>query len=969
VTTADTLLDAGVSEREAEVLALVGDHLTNAEISARLYISVRTVESHVSSLLRKLGVGDRRALADVAADRAGAATDRHAPASSLPTAAPERPAAVLPSPLTSFVGRAAERAALAEAVQQHRLVTAVGPGGVGKTRLALAVVADVADRFADGVWYVDLVPVTDPAMIASGVAAALGAGEQSGRSIEDTVIARLTGARALLVLDNAEHLVDGLVVFVERLLRACPQLAVLATSRARLLVPFEWTFPVGGLSVGAASTTDAPDAPDEPGEPGDAVALFVERAAAVGGAPPGSGERRRIAALCRALDGMALAIELAAARLPTLGLDGLEAGLSDQLQLLAGSQRLDDRHRSLRTMLDWSCALLDEADRAVLWRVSLFASPFTADAAAALLAPDGDADPDPRHDRSVAATLARLADQSLLVVVPGPGGTRYRMLETIRQYGTAQLAATGDETAAQAAHARWCLAAASELLDDPATGSGAWRVTFDALADDLRAALRWAENRPDQRTAAHRLALSLADLAFARGLIGEAQRRYAQAADLTDDEAGAATALRLAAGAAMERHVGNDAMDLFRRAADLEVRLGRPGAAARDLAQVAMMLRRAPGLIAEMPPEDEVGKLLDEAWRLAIRDADFDPLLLIAESFNGVEVDPLTFDLANRGVELSRRTGDPAAESAALDQVTAVHLATGHIDEAAASARRRLEVLDPLPHSAALGMEVTDAYQMATETALGAGDVAAALRYADQVHALPAYREEPHLGTSRLLTVEALIGHWDRVLELSVRFREGWERAGRIVAGNLAPGALAVGMVHTLRGDEAKRAEWDEIVTVLRRSYTEEARSRSVFNPVFDAIVHLHLGRPATALARLDLDPGNLREWFNGLWTHWYAALRAEASVLDGHPDAEARLARARWMTAGNPVASAMVERAEALARGDLDRLPAVAAALDTAGCVYQSARTLALAGGEPGRRGEAALAALGALPMVSPTR
>ena len=171
----------GVSAREAEVLAALGEHLTNAEIAARLFISVRTVESHVSSLLRKLQVNDRRALA------AAAATLR--PAESGPPAV----ALPLPSPLTSFVGRAAERAALAEALGTHRLVTAVGPGGVGKTRLALSVVTEVAGRYADGAWYVDLVPVTDPAMVAPAIAAALGLGERQGRSTEDTV-ARLAGA-------------------------------------------------------------------------------------------------------------------------------------------------------------------------------------------------------------------------------------------------------------------------------------------------------------------------------------------------------------------------------------------------------------------------------------------------------------------------------------------------------------------------------------------------------------------------------------------------------------------------------------------------------------------------------------------------------------------------------------------------------------------------------------------------------
>ncbi|HEY3872203.1 MAG TPA: hypothetical protein VGM10_27830 [Actinocrinis sp.] len=269
--------------------------------------------------------------------------------------------------------------------------------GVGKTRLAWKVASDVADRFADGVWYVDLVPVTDGQMIVSAIVDALGLGERQGRSGVDNLLGWLAEHETLLVLDNCEHLLDGVVVLLERLLAGSPRLAVLATSRARLLVPFETVFSVPGMSAEA-----------EDGGPGDAVELFRLRAVAGGSRLTGD-QNSRIAAVCRGLDGMALAIELAAARFPSLGLDGLEAGLADRLRLLAGGPRIDDRHRSLRSTLDWSYALLDETDRAVLRRVSVFAGPFTASAAAVLLAgwppvPAG----------AVPAALAALADQSLL---------------------------------------------------------------------------------------------------------------------------------------------------------------------------------------------------------------------------------------------------------------------------------------------------------------------------------------------------------------------------------------------------------------------------------------------------------------------------------------------------------------------------------------------------------------------------
>ena len=239
----------GVSAREAEVLAALGEHLTNAEIAARLFISVRTVESHVSSLLRKLQVSDRRALAAAAAN---------------PRPAPSAVALPLPSPLTSFVGREAERAELAAAIAAHLLVTAVGPGGVGKTRLALSVVTEVAGRYADGAWYTDLVPVTDPAMAGPAIAAALGLGERQGRSSEDTVL-RLAqhGVQPPLAGLRAEPEPD---LLVQRPRRADHRGQAVAGSSHRVQVLLE---PVTGhrlhqqqRAVRRQGLADAPGRPD-----------------------------------------------------------------------------------------------------------------------------------------------------------------------------------------------------------------------------------------------------------------------------------------------------------------------------------------------------------------------------------------------------------------------------------------------------------------------------------------------------------------------------------------------------------------------------------------------------------------------------------------------------------------------------------------------------------------------------------
>jgi predicted ATPase/DNA-binding CsgD family transcriptional regulator len=929
-------LAAGVSVREAEVLAGIAAHLTNAEIAARLFISVRTVESHVSSLLRKTGAADRRALAGLAAGKV------------LPAAT--RPAS-LPVPLTPFVGRAAELTELTGALAEHRLVTAVGTGGIGKTRLALAVAAEVTDRFADGVWYVDLVPVTDSEMVAPVLAQALGLGEQHGRSAEDTVLGWLGGRTTLLVLDNCEHLMDGVVVLVERLLAACPGVKVLATSRARLLVPYERVFSVPGLTVSK--------------DGGDAVELFLGRVTATGGpaVPAGTADHHRVAGICRGLDGVALAIELAAARLPALGLDGLEDGLADRLRLLAGGRRLDDRHRSLRSTVDWSFALLTEAERAILRRVSVFATPFTAEAASALVTgwPPADA-------AETAAGLAALTDHSLLIAAASPGGTRYRALETIRQYGAERLDDAGELTQTQVSHLGWCLVEARALDEELVLDRPEGRAAFDRLAGELRAALDWASTRPDQRAGGHQLAVRLAELCFARGLPGEAQRRYEQAASLAADDQQAAWAFHHAASAAEARHFGNDAIRLLRAGADAALAAGDRPRAAYDLAKIAELIARAPGLMSQAQSLDLAERAIAEASALASDDPAAQARVLVAQAFLLREQHPGTAELIERAIVLAQKAADPLAESAALDLVTSMHAARSEVQDAQASAARRTRLLAPLRRRpAATGMEIHDAYQMATETAIAAGDLAAARGFADQVRALPFYREEGHLATARLLVVTALAGDLHENVELGELFRDGWERAGRPRAGNLNRGSYAALAVCGLRGDEDGRAEW---LTVVNGMITPTLPLSEVHHgEFFDALVLLHRDQPDDALALLVTPPEEFTSWYNGLWRPWYAALWAEAAVLTGHPSATDRIERAMRCAEGNPIAAAIIDRAAALAaaQSDVDSMLAAAERLRTAGCRYQWARTLVLAGDPHRARGEDELAAMGA--TVTPRR
>lgn len=264
--------------------------------------------------------------------------------------------------------------------------------------------------------------------------------------------------------------------------------------------------------------------------PGDAVELFVGRASA-GGSLLTSDDNKRIAAVCRCLDGMALAIELAAARYASLGLDGLEAGLANRLRLLTGGPRIDDRHRSLRATLDWSYALLAQPDQAVLRRISVSCGPFTMRRCG-----DGSGRLAAGSRGSMATILAGLADQSLLIAIAEPSGTRYRALETICEYGADRLEDAGESDQALSRHLNWCLDESADLQVTSRELAGSWRGAFDRVADELRGALAWAVSSTEYRPEGYRLAIGLAELAFTRGMPGESQRCYEQAAELAADD-------------------------------------------------------------------------------------------------------------------------------------------------------------------------------------------------------------------------------------------------------------------------------------------------------------------------------------------------------------------------------------------------------------------------------------------------
>jgi non-specific serine/threonine protein kinase len=338
----------------------------------------------------------------------------------------------VPLRLSSFIGRKKEMGELRRLLAHTRLLTMLGPGGAGKTRLATEFARAQGHRFADGQITIELVEVRDPALVPDAFARAAGIRLQAEDAI-GTLVHRLISSEMLLVVDNCEHLTEATAMVVARLLAACPRLVVLATSRERLNLDGEVVWRLSPLALPQTADTFAVASSAE------AVRLFVDRARNVS---PGFDIKPdnlpAIVAICRRLDGMPLAIELAAARASALSPAEIIARLDDRLRLLTGGPRdADARHRTLRAAIDWSYQLLDPSERTLLQRFSVFAGPVRADAIAQIC---GEA---PLAPADVTDGLQKLADKSMLQIEPGvDGGTRYRLLETIREYAAGKLAAT-----------------------------------------------------------------------------------------------------------------------------------------------------------------------------------------------------------------------------------------------------------------------------------------------------------------------------------------------------------------------------------------------------------------------------------------------------------------------------------------------------------------------------------------------
>jgi predicted ATPase len=392
----------------------------------------------------------------------------------------------VPLQLTSFIGRERELAELTRLLGTTRLLALTGTGGVGKTRLALQLAAGSVERFPEGVWLAELAPLADPAGVATAVAAAVGVREEAGQPLPATLVAALRARRLLLVLDNCEHLLDGCAALVEALLRGCPQVVVLATSREALGIAGERVWRVPSLALPDGEHLSSPEALAQV----EAVRLFVERALAVQphfaltvqNAP-------LVAQVCRRLDGIPLALELAAARLRGLSIEHLADRLDQRFRLLTGGSRTAlPRQQTLQATVDWSYGLLSAGEQTLFNRLSVFAGGFDLAAAEAVCAAG------PIAAEAVLDLLLQLVDRSLVTVEEREGNIeRYRLLETLRQYGRERLLAGGEAENLSARHTSYYRALAEEAEfalfgPQPAT----WIDRLEAEWMNIRQALRWA---------------------------------------------------------------------------------------------------------------------------------------------------------------------------------------------------------------------------------------------------------------------------------------------------------------------------------------------------------------------------------------------------------------------------------------------------------------------------------------------
>lgn len=622
----------------------------------------------------------------------------------------------LPEDLSTFVGRVRERADVARLIVANRLVTLIGSGGAGKTRLAIAVARDVMMSFGDGVWLAELAGLSDESLLLQTVALAVGARETRGRDLPDVLIENLRPRKTLLLLDNCEHLLNACAGLVARLLRECPHVQVLITSREPLGLPGESVWRVPSLALPDRDDVFTIDALART----EAVWLFVERARSnlpefrLTEENAGS-----VARICRKLDGIPLAIELAAARASVLSPGEIDARLDDRFELLTSSgQGVTSRQQTMRASIDWSYALLDAEEQLLFDRLSVFPHDFTLAAVESVCADD--------MLRDVFNPLARLVDKSLVLADPlrHDQTTRYRLLDTLHVYGAERLAARGESERLQRDHARWFLDQAEQAgraIHGPEQRD--WLHWVDQEDANVRAALEWSLEH-DETEIALRLCSALGWAWGAVGRATESRARFERTLAHPSSASYPLLRIRVSSFLGMMYLIGGDlvaAERLIDETVEAAERLGD------DVSLLLLSIARAQ--IMQDSRDPEVSRATDHAMTLAKRlgDSWYSIRIIEVKARNALRRGDLAeaSALLAEGVRLARSAGDVWSLAQILNNLGDVarsqgkHVEAGELYEESLNLRETLDIpgLTPsLRHN--LGY-----------VALAAGDPARALRF------------------------------------------------------------------------------------------------------------------------------------------------------------------------------------------------------------------------------------------------
>ena len=584
----------------------------------------------------------------------------------------------LPAKVTRFIGRKRELSTIAQAIDEHRLVTLHGPGGVGKTRLALAAAASIRAAFGQQAMLVELSALRNPELLAAEVAKALGLPSESAERPAQALARQLAESELLLLLDTCEHLVPACASLIQVLLDSCPDLRVLATSREPLGVPGEYVVPVQPLATDAAQS--------------DAVELFLDRArAAVPGYALTPANTAAVVALCQKLDGIPLAIELAAVRLRTMSAEEIVARLDDRFGILGTSRTLTDRHRTLRAAVCWSYDLCSPAEQRLWTRLAAFFSGFTAEATESVCGP------------GTGETLARLAEKSIIEpwelpapldrAVPGAAG-RYRMLDTMREFG-AEMATDADSADARRRHRDYFL----HLAQRAAAGSAgreqvSWLSWTQLETGNLRAALDYSFSAPGEEPTGLLLTLALRPYWLMLGAFSEARRWHE-------------LALAVRPGSRENAWASYGAGALAAQQSDLGAAgplLDRAAALARDLPdpELAAHVTRAQGTVAFYARDNEGALGLFETALASFEETGFgDPLALICYSrlasacLVALDLDR-AIALCEECMRRCEAAGEQWARSTAVWVRGAARWLSGDIDQAIQDALTALEVKEAI---------------------------------------------------------------------------------------------------------------------------------------------------------------------------------------------------------------------------------------------------------------------------------